>query len=136
MEQTGIRVFRKDGLPTVRIGGEVAAHIFDGGLHGGLGASAFIVDLADVGTGPPVHTHPYAEIFIVLEGAVRLVAGDRAVDATPDEVCVVDAGVPHSFTNAGPGRARLVNVHAASTVVTEFVRDTPTDGSYDYNHTG
>lgn len=129
-----MRVFSRSGLPTVRLGGEVAAYIFDGEQHGGLSASAFVVDLAE-GTGPPPHTHPYDEVFLVLEGVVRLVAGGEEVDASPEEVCVVEAGVPHSFTNVGPGRARLVNVHTASRVVTEFVREATADGSYEYRHT-
>jgi mannose-6-phosphate isomerase-like protein (cupin superfamily) len=129
-----MQIVKKDSLPTVRLNGEVAAHIFDGSQNGNLSSSAFIVDVAP-GTGPKRHKHPYDEIFIIIEGTVRLEADGETVDATPDEICVVPAGVPHAFTNLGPGRARLVNIHAAAQVVTEFPEDESADSSYEYNHT-
>lgn len=129
-----MQVVKKSALPTVRLNGEVAAHVFDGSQNGGLSASAFIVDVAE-GTGPKRHQHPYDEIFVIVSGRVRLEAGGEIVDATPEDVLVVPAGVPHAFRNLGPGRAQLVNIHAASEVVTEFVEDASTDVVYEYNHT-
>lgn len=122
----------KDTLPTVRIDGEVAAHIFDGAGHGSVASSAFIVDLAP-DRGPRRHTHPYPEVFVVVEGVVRVEADGTETDLTPDQICVVPAGAPHTFVNAGPGRARMVNIHASSEVVTEFTGDDPVaQGSYEY----
>jgi mannose-6-phosphate isomerase-like protein (cupin superfamily) len=132
-----MRVVAKQTLPTVRLDGEVAAYIFDGGQHGGLGSSAFIVDVGP-GLGPRRHSHPYDEIFVVVAGTVRVEAGGETTEATPDEIVVVPAGVPHVFTNVGPDRARLVNIHTATTVVTEFPDDGPPDDqavSYEYRHT-
>lgn len=128
-----MQIVQKNGLPTIRLNGEVAAHIFDGSKNGGVTCSAFIVDLQPE-LGPRRHTHPYEEIFIIVEGTVRLEAGGEFVEATPDEICVVPAGVPHKFTNVGPGRARLVNIHAAAEVVTEFAEDVaPSAAAYEYN---
>lgn len=126
-------VVKKDTLPTVRLNGAVAAHIFDGSDHGSA-ASAFIVDVQP-GLGPKRHKHPYDEVFVIVEGTVRLEAGGELVEATPEEICVVPAGVAHAFSSVGPGRARMVNIHAAPTVVTEFVED-PTPGTvvYEYNN--
>lgn len=128
-----MQIVKKDSLPTVRLNDEVAAHIFDGSKHGDVSCSAFIVDIQpDVG--PKRHTHPYEEIFVIVEGTVRLEAGGELIDATPDEICVVPAGVPHKFTNIGPGRARLVNIHAAAEVATAFAEDdAPSDVAYEYN---
>jgi hypothetical protein len=45
--------------------------------------------------------------------------------------------MPHKFANLGPGRARMVNIHAAKDVVTEFVADeADTNESYAYNRPG
>ncbi|QQQ79651.1 cupin domain-containing protein [Actinosynnema sp. CA-299493] len=128
-----MEVIKRGTLPTIQMDGEVAAYIFDGRSHGNLESSAFIVDVP-VGRGPGLHTHPYDEIFVVVEGTVRLEADGETVEATPEEICVVRAGVPHAFTNVGPGRARMVNVHAAADVSTEFVQDgRPGDPTYRYN---
>jgi mannose-6-phosphate isomerase-like protein (cupin superfamily) len=127
-----MQVVKKSSLPTVQLGGQVLARIFEGNRHGDTTVSAFIVD-APVGTGPRRHHHPYDEVFIVLEGTVRLEAGGETIDVTPEEVSVVRAGVPHAFTNLGPGRAVMVNVHAAADVVTEFVDPVPEDSSYRYH---
>ena len=129
-----MQVVKKSSLPTVRLNGEVSAHVFDGSQNGGLSSSAFIVDVA-VGVGPRRHRHPYDEIFVIVEGVIRIEAGGEQLDATAEEVVVVPRGVAHSFTNLGPGRAKMVNVHAASVVVTEFADDGPTDVAYEYNHT-
>lgn len=128
-----MQVVAKENLPTVRLNGEVAAYIFDGGEHGGVDSSAFVVDVAP-GTGPRRHTHPYDEIFIIVHGTVQLEADGERIDATPNEICVVKAGVPHAFTNLGPDRAQMVNIHVTPKVVTEFVGDDGPNVSYEYNH--
>lgn len=128
-----MRVVKKDTLPTVRLNGEIAAYIFDGSKHDGVGSSAFIVDV-EPGLGPKRHQHPYAEIFVIVEGTVRLEAGGETIDATPEDICVVPAGVPHTFSNLGPGRARMVNIHDAAQVITEFVEGGPSNVAYEYNH--
>lgn len=126
-----MQIVKRSSLPTVQINGETAAHIFEGGSHGGVDSSAFIVDVAP-GTGPKRHSHPYDEVFVIVEGTIRLEAAGEVVDATSEEICVVPAEVPHTFTNLGPGRARMVNIHAAANVVTSFDPDAETDFSYEY----
>jgi quercetin dioxygenase-like cupin family protein len=130
-----MQIVKKSTLPSVKLNGEVAAHIFDGGAYGDLGSSAFIVDVAP-GTGPRRHKHPYGEIFIIIEGTVRLEADGEVVEATPEDICVVPSGVPHAFTNVGTTRAKMVNVHVTDKVVTEFVDDPAGDNgvAYEYNH--
>lgn len=130
-----MQIIAKGSLPTVQINGEVAAHILNAADHDGVSVSAFIVDVA-TDAGPPRHTHPYEEIFIIVEGTVRLEAGGEKADATPEDIVVVPAGVPHKFANLGPGRARMVNIHAAEHVVTEFVPDDDRNESYAYNRPG
>ncbi|CAM5646585.1 cupin domain-containing protein [Streptomyces glaucescens] len=131
-----MQIIAKSSLPTIQINGEVAAHILNASKHEGLSVSAFIVDVA-ADAGPPRHSHPYEEIFIVVDGTVRLEAGGEKIDATPEDIVVVPADVPHKFTALGPGRARMVNIHAAVEVVTEFVPDDDDHNeSYAYNRPG
>ncbi|MDH6216890.1 cupin domain-containing protein [Streptomyces pseudovenezuelae] len=127
-----MQIVKRHTLPTVQINGEVAAYIFNASKYPDATVSAFIVDVA-AAAGPPRHLHPYEEIFIIVEGTVRLESDGKEIDATPDDICVVPAGVPHKFTNLGPGRARMVNIHAAQDVVTEFVPDEAANSSYAYN---
>ncbi len=63
------------------------------------------------GTGPPLHVHPYDEIFTVLEGCARFFVGDKVIDADAGEVVLGPAGVPHRFINLGPGRLQTLDVH-------------------------
>jgi mannose-6-phosphate isomerase-like protein (cupin superfamily) len=125
-----MQILKTETLPAINLNGKVAARIFDGNKHGGgVNVSAFIVNVTDE-SGPPRHKHPYAEIFIIIEGKVRLEADGEVVEATPDEICIVAADAPHKFTNVGPGPARMVNIHAAADVVTEFVDELPADYEY------
>ncbi|MBB1156109.1 cupin domain-containing protein [Amycolatopsis dendrobii] len=129
-----LHIVNKSDLPSVRLGGEIMARIFDGGAHGdGANVSAFIVDLPP-GAGPKRHVHPYEEVFITLDGKVELEAGGTLRTTGPDEVCVVPAGVPHTFTNVGTERAVMVNVHAGRSVATEFVEGGPERKGYEFNH--
>ena len=129
-----MQVVNKADLPTVRLNGEVSAYVFDGSAHG-VTSSAFIVDAAP-GVGPRRHRHPYDEVFLIVEGTVRLEADGEVTEATPNEICIVPAGVAHAFTNVGTTRAKMVNIHITAQVVTEFVDDgSSSDVAYEYNHT-
>ncbi len=64
-----------------------------------------------VGEGPPLHVHPYDELFIVLAGNARFFVGDTIIDATAGDILLGPAGVPHRFENLGPGRLQTIDVH-------------------------
>lgn len=82
----------------------------------GTGISFFSVD-NEPGQGPGLHVHPYPETWIVKSGRARIVAGEEAFEVGPNDIAVVPAGVPHKFTNLGPGRLEIVCIHAAGTMV-------------------
>ena len=58
-------VVSKDELPYGTI-----AHKFEGHRYGDVDVSFFLVDSPPGGGGPVLHTHPYEEIFVTLEGEV------------------------------------------------------------------
>ena len=52
----------------------------------------------DIGSGPPLHSHPWDECFFVLKGEVEFCFTDRTVKALPGTMFHLPAGTPHGFT--------------------------------------
>jgi quercetin dioxygenase-like cupin family protein len=98
------------------------AYEFEGYDHGEIGASVIVVD-APPGSGPQLHKHPYAEVFVVLEGQATFTAGEDVIEAVGGQVVVVPAGVPHKFVNSGTGQLRQVNIHPSGQFITEWLED-------------
>ncbi len=92
---------------------------FEGERYGAP-ISVILVD-NEPGQGPRLHRHPYPETWIVRSGHARMRAGGEELDAGPGDVVVVEAGTPHGFRNAGPGRLEMVCIHAAGRMVTEWL---------------
>ena len=100
--------------------GNEISRTFEGGKHGGSSVSFFLVHNRP-GQGPRLHRHPYDETFIIQEGRVQVRVGSETLEAGPGDIVVGPAGVPHGFTNVGDGPARLVNIHAAPQMTTEWI---------------
>jgi len=61
--------------------------------------------------GPPLHVHPgFDETFLVLEGRLRVTVRDEQVELLPGATAYVSGSVPHTFSNPGAERARLLLV--------------------------
>jgi Cupin domain len=59
----------------------------------------------------PLHRHlGDDEAWYVLEGTLGFVCGDERLEAPAGSAVLVPRGTPHTFWNAGPGRARYVIV--------------------------
>jgi quercetin dioxygenase-like cupin family protein len=82
--------------------------------------SLIFVEAGD-GQGPSLHTHPYAETHLVLEGEALFVAGDEERVVRAGEIVVAPAGVPHSFT--ARGRFHEIAIHANGHFVTDWLSD-------------
>ncbi|MCX6465938.1 MAG: cupin domain-containing protein [Pseudonocardiales bacterium] len=91
---------------------------FEGRDHGS-GISFFLVDNAP-GQGPGLHRHPYTETWTVLAGEATVTIGDRHLVATAGDTVVVEPQVWHGFTNTGPGRLRIMCVHASEVMIQEW----------------
>ena len=73
--------------------------------------------------GPGPHFHKrHVDSFYVLDGELEFTVGGETVPAPVDTFVLVPQGVVHSFTNAGPGRARFLNLHAPETGFVELLR--------------
>jgi quercetin dioxygenase-like cupin family protein len=61
----------------------------------------------------PLHVHDdHVDSFYVLEGEVEFLLADRTVTAGPGTFFAAPPGVLHGFRTRGPGRARMLNLHA------------------------
>ena len=90
------------------------------GHHLGASVSFIVVD-APPGSGPKLHRHPYAEVFIVLEGRATFTVGEATLKVSGGDIAIAPAGVAHKFVNSGTGRLRQVDVHASERFVTEWL---------------
>jgi len=100
--------------------GNEVSRTFEGGQHGPCTVSFFLVNNRP-GEGPALDRHAYDETFIILEGRVLVRVGDESLEGGPGDIVIGPAGTPHGFTNSGPGPARLVCIHAAPAMKTEWV---------------
>jgi quercetin dioxygenase-like cupin family protein len=73
--------------------------------------------------GPDPHTHAdHVDSFYVLEGELEFLAGNDKLSLGPGSFVAAPTGVVHTFSNPGPDRARVINVHAPSTGFHERLR--------------
>ena len=103
-------VINKDALPYGTI-----AHKFEGYRHGDVDVSFFLVD-SPPGGGPVLHTHPYEEIFVTLEGEATFTVGDDTLEVSAGQIVVAPASVPHKFVNSGTGLLRQVDIHPSGRI--------------------
>ena len=64
-----------------------------------------------IGNGPPLHVHPYDEVFIVRQGRARFTIGGEKIEAEAGQILLGPANVPHKFINLGPGRLETTDIH-------------------------
>jgi quercetin dioxygenase-like cupin family protein len=73
--------------------------------------------------GPELHTHDdHVDAFYVLEGEVEFTLGGEPALLGPGSFVAAPPGVEHTFTG-GPGRSRLLNVHAPSAGFHDWLRE-------------
>jgi mannose-6-phosphate isomerase-like protein (cupin superfamily) len=110
-------VINRDELPF-----SGSSHELEGYLYGDVPASLIFFD-GPPGSGPRLHRHPYAEIFVIQEGHATFTVGEDTIDATGGQILVAPAGVPHKFINSGGGLLRKIDIHLSDHFVTEWLED-------------
>lgn len=93
---------------------------FVGKDQGGIGFTFLVVN-AGPGEGPALHTHPYAEVLIVLEGTARATVGDEVLEVSGGDIVVIPPDTVHGFTNIGTGRLRQIDIHDSDHFVTRWL---------------
>ena len=110
-----IQVLRQNELPWSAIARE-----FVGADHGGVGLCVIFVD-AEPGRGPRLHTHPYHELLIILEGEATLDDGDAKREVQGGDVVLIPPDQPHGFVNSGDGRLRQIDIHVSPSFETDWL---------------
>jgi mannose-6-phosphate isomerase-like protein (cupin superfamily) len=73
--------------------------------------------------GPELHAHrDQVDSFYVLEGNPQFLVGEEKIRLGAGSFVAAPIGVVHTFSNPGPERARLLNIHAPSNDFHEFLR--------------
>jgi quercetin dioxygenase-like cupin family protein len=73
--------------------------------------------------GPEPHSHDdHVDSFYVLDGEAEFVLGDEKLLLGTGSFVAAPPGVEHTFSS-GPGRSRLLNVHAPSSGFHEWLRE-------------
>lgn len=96
------------------------AYRFEGGGYGGVPLSFFLVEIPP-GQGPGLHTHPYAEVFVVQSGRGRFTIGEEAIEVGGGQIAIVPPGVPHAFISLGPGLLRLIAMQPTAAIDTTWL---------------
>jgi mannose-6-phosphate isomerase-like protein (cupin superfamily) len=110
-------VINRDDLPFSGL-----SHELEGYLYGDAPASLIFFD-GPPGSGPKLHRHPYAEIFVVQEGHASFTVGDAMCEARGGQIVIAPAGVAHKFVNTGSGPLRQLDIHTSDRFVTEWLED-------------
>ncbi len=95
---------------------------FEGYLHGDVPISIIYFDGAP-GSGPKLHRHPYAEIFIIQEGEATFTVGDKTFQASAGQMHIAQPNQPHKFVNSGQGHLRQIDIHCGPKFSTEWLED-------------
>ena len=92
-----------------------ASCLFEGNRHGDVDLSCFVTSFPS-GRGPALHTHPYAEVFIVQRGCATFTSGREYFDVTGGHVVVIAPETPHRFQNTGHAPLDVISIHPSGNV--------------------
>ena len=101
-------------LEEMRIGPTAA--LFEGGKRAGVGISMFVVRTPP-GRFVELHTHPYPETFVLLEGRGRWSAGEEVIEAEAERIVTVPPDTPHGFRNVGEVPLLVVAIHESPELI-------------------
>jgi mannose-6-phosphate isomerase-like protein (cupin superfamily) len=103
-------------IPLKDLGVSPTAVLFEGRKRAEVDVSFFVTDHPP-GSGPPLHKHPYPEVFLVQEGEATFTVNEEPLLVPAGNVVVVPADTPHSFENTGDAQLRQVSIHASGELI-------------------
>ena len=80
----------------------------EGRYYGWDNATVQITDVGP-GYGPPMHTHPVEEIFVLVEGEGAFVVGTETIAVKAPCIVRVPPNTPHCPVSLGSGRMKMVD---------------------------
>ena len=99
-----------------------SSHEMEGYLNGDAPVTLIFFDGAP-GSGPKLHRHPYAEIFIVQEGTATFTVDGETFQVHGGQIAMAPAGVPHKFVNSGSEATRHVDIHISPRMITTWLEE-------------
>lgn len=60
----------------------------------------------------PMHTHPYEQVSVVIQGRMRLTVGEEVREVGPGDMWLAPAGVPHGGEILGDEALIFIDVYA------------------------
>ena len=100
------------------------AALFEGHRRAGVDVSMFVTRTPP-GRAVELHVHPYAEVFLLLEGRGRWTYGDEVVELEPEQMLIVPPDTPHGFRNVGDEPLLVVSVHERGTMRQVWLGEEP-----------
>ena len=94
------------------------ACLFEGGEQ--IGVSTFVTTY-ERGNKVGLHTHPYPELFVVMDGTGRFTVGDEQIDVEAGHVLIVPPETQHGFEGISDDTLRVVSVHPSGKVQQTFL---------------
>ena len=70
------------------------------------------------------HTHDHVDAMLVLDGEIELLGDEEGTRVSSGTIVAVPPGTRHGFRTPGPGRARLLILHAPDGGFSDLIRAT------------
>lgn len=99
--------------------GDANVQTIEGKEHGA--AVTVLLEHMPEGSGPKLHTHPYGETWVVVEGRIGFSDGTEMREARNGDVVYVAPNEPHKFTVLSAGRIKMICIHQSAEFVTEWL---------------
>lgn len=91
------------------------------GADAGVGVSFLFNEVSDAGKGPPLHKHPYDEVYIVRQGQAHVIVGDDTTEVTVGDILIIPAGTAHKVLTAGSGPTEIISVQLSGKLEVQFL---------------
>lgn len=86
----------------------------------GAGISIIQESTDEAGQGPRLHTHPYAETFVIRRGSALFTIGTEELVGHAGQIVVVPADTPHRFRTL-EGGYEAIHIHASDEFITDWL---------------
>ncbi|WP_068115783.1 cupin domain-containing protein [Tropicimonas marinistellae] len=83
-------------------------------------------EVREAGKGPPLHKHPYDEVYIVRQGRAQVIVGNERTEVSEGDILVIPANTPHKVLTAGGGTTEIISVHVSNKFLAEMLEEPPT----------
>ncbi len=91
------------------------------GQDAGTGVSFLFNEVMEPGKGPPLHKHPYDEVYLVRQGQARVSVGTEEAIVKEGDILVIPANTPHKVLTSGTGPIEIISVHVSGKFMMEIL---------------